>query len=173
LIPTGFTSNQKPLITISDIYEAMSKMAFSIWEENEDGTIERLHEFDATKESKLYSIENGVDIEKIRKQVIGKIELYHVTAEHDKKFSAMMTEKEEINKGLDSAIQNKDPKLLKYFIKKFKKGSFPELDELVELAENTLEQINENPEPEPEQKPEPKKEITSRPSSMIAQRRRK
>ena len=101
-----------------DIYNTMGEVAFNVYRQNNNDTLDCLESFPAEKIAKIQAIKYSVDLTILSGQKIGTINLQDVINEYNKLFPVIKTVLNHIILQLEYGIEHNDKKLLEKYIKK-------------------------------------------------------
>ena len=169
-VPANFINpssllNGKPLINRADIFEAISRTAFSTLSSDNSFIYYITDKVNAEKNAIEFAVKNKIDINDLFSKIIGTITLPDVIEEYETKNPKKIISKTEITDIILAAIENKDKnKLAEYFIRAKKSKIDPDILKEAKTLLKELPDVQEVPKeetvPEPvKQEPVPIKNI--------------
>lgn len=169
-VPTNFINpssllNGKPLINRGDIFEAISRTAFSTLSADDTFIYYITNKVNAEKDAIEFAVKNKIDINDMFSKIIGTITLPGVIEEYETKNPKKIISKTEITNIILAAIENKDKnQLAEYFVRakksKIDSDILKEAKKLLKELPKAQEVPKEEPVPEPvKQEPTPVKNI--------------
>ena len=157
-VPTNFINpssllNGKPLITREDIFEAMSRTAFSTLTSDDSFIYNIVDKVNAEKDAIEFAVKNKIDINKMFSKIIGTITLPDVIEEFEINNPKNIICKTELTNIMFAAIEDKNKQQLsEYYVRaKTSKIDSSILKEAKKLLKEIpdIEETPEEPVPEP------------------------
>ena len=158
-VPTNFITpksllNGKPLITRSDIFEAISLTAFSTLKTDDSFIYYITNKVNAEKSAIDFAVKNKIDINDMFSKIIGTITLLDVIEEYEIKNPKKIMSKTEITNIILEAISNRDKKQLAVYFMRAKRSNID--GDILKEAKRLLNELpdeQEVPKVEPTPKP--------------------
>jgi hypothetical protein len=176
-VPTNFITpssllNGKPLITRSDILEAIALTAFNTLMTDDSFIYYITNKVNAEKSAIEFAVKNKVDINVMFSKIIGTITLLDVIEEYETKNPKKIMSKTEITDIILEAIRNEDKKQLsEYFLRAKRSNVDPDIIKEAKRLLIELPSEEEVVKVEPEQ--EPKRESVPIKNMYTTSRRRR
>ena len=134
--------NGKPLITREDIFDAISRTAFSTLMTEDSFIYYVVDKVNADKNAIEFAVKNKIDINNMFTKIIGTITLPDVIEEYELKNPKKIITKEEITNILLEAIDKKDKKTLIEYIVRAKKSKID--PQIIKEAKQLIKDLPEH-----------------------------